>query len=412
VDYRDYYEGLYHVSARLGLDPFGTWMERCREVGIRPHLSIRMNDCHDPAAETSPLREDFFYEARRRGMMNGTRYGHYRNTLNYRFPEIRARFLALIEEQLLRYDVEGIELDFMRETVCFDYADKDRDTCVSIMTDFMRQVKATVDSIAAARGKKIQITVRLARDLDRALAFGFDARTYAKEGLVDVIVPSPRFHGSDSTIPVAEWQRECPHTLILPCIESFLSSDYCQAKNGVALHTAETVRGHAIAYREMGAEGIYTYNLFGQMDYVRDREIQRTLGEVEDMYRHPVRFITVGEDWDICPEGFSPIEPFPCRVEGKATFRYHTGKIPEGKTVVLRLGFTEGEPSDVRVTVGGVPVSDLRRTPMPHPAAAARKGTVCYAALIPIPQSPADITVERTGDAPVTITWVELDVRD
>ena len=116
VDYRDYYEGLYHVSARLGLDPFGTWMERCREIGIRPHLSIRMNDCHDPAAETSPLREDFFYEARRRGMMNGTRYGHYRNTLNYRFPEIRERFLALIEEQLLRYDVEGIELDFMRET--------------------------------------------------------------------------------------------------------------------------------------------------------------------------------------------------------------------------------------------------------------------------------------------------------
>ena len=229
---------------------------------------------------------------------------------------------------------------------------------------------------------------------------------------MDVIVPSPRFHGSDSTIPVARWQEECAGVLILPCIESFLSSDYCQAKNGVALQTAETVRGHAIAYREMGAPGIYTYNLFGQMDYLRDREVQRTLGEVAEMYRYPVRFITVGEDWDICPEGFAPIEPFPCPVEEEVFFRYRTGKIPEGKTVALRLGFTEGCPAHVSVSVNGIPVSDFRQTPMPHPVAAARKGTVCYTALIPTPVGGAEICVKRTGSSPVTVTWVELDVRD
>ena len=32
VDYRAFYEGLYHVSARLGLDPFGTWSDAARSA--------------------------------------------------------------------------------------------------------------------------------------------------------------------------------------------------------------------------------------------------------------------------------------------------------------------------------------------------------------------------------------------
>ena len=29
-----------------GIEPFSVWIKRCREIGIHPWLSVRMNDCH------------------------------------------------------------------------------------------------------------------------------------------------------------------------------------------------------------------------------------------------------------------------------------------------------------------------------------------------------------------------------
>ena len=71
VDYTDRYKGLYKFNKVCGIDPHTVWFRRCRELGINPWLSVRMNDCHCPDDDACFLRSDFFYEAREKGLMVG-----------------------------------------------------------------------------------------------------------------------------------------------------------------------------------------------------------------------------------------------------------------------------------------------------------------------------------------------------
>ena len=72
------------------------------------------------------------------------------------------------------------------------------DVCTGIMNGFIRSFKYIVKQAEEKFGHPIRITVRLTRDIDQSLRFGFDARTWAKEGLVDMIVPSPRWSNVDT----------------------------------------------------------------------------------------------------------------------------------------------------------------------------------------------------------------------
>ncbi len=59
VDYSNYY-GLHTFYNEQNIDIFAVWIEKCKEVGINPWLSLRMNDCHDPDAETSQFKRRAF----------------------------------------------------------------------------------------------------------------------------------------------------------------------------------------------------------------------------------------------------------------------------------------------------------------------------------------------------------------
>jgi len=325
---------------------------------------------------------------------------------------VRDRFLRYIGEQLERYHVYGVELDFMREIHCFDYAGADKDRCVSIMNDFMRSVKQTVTAAEKKKGRRIRIAVRLTCEVDKSLAFGFDARTWAKEGLVDLLIPSPRFHGSQSAIPVEEWKERCPETQILPCVESLLSSASAHAKNGVALMPLEVFRGHAASFLARGADGIYCYNLFGQMDPTRDALIHRTPDTAEELARLPRRYVTVGEDPDVCPQGFRPYQPLPLSpAKEPSALIFHTGEIPADQAVTLKIGLTEGEIESLTVAVNGIPVNAFSPVPMPTPENAAPVNTRCYAARIQPSGKAQTVTFQRNGSASATVTWCELDVQ-
>ena len=44
VDFSERYRGIYKLNKEYGVDPFRVWIRRCREIGIRPWITIRMND--------------------------------------------------------------------------------------------------------------------------------------------------------------------------------------------------------------------------------------------------------------------------------------------------------------------------------------------------------------------------------
>ncbi len=310
VNYKKEYGAVYTLNRQHGLDPFGVWIARTRQNGQRAWISLRMNDCHDPWEDTSFLRSDFYYEVQKNGWAVGPTLGRFpfRPYFNYAVPQVRQKMLDYIREQLAHYDVDGLELDFQREIVCFDYVNNP--DCHRIMTDFVRQVRGLVEEAAASWGHKIQLGVRLARDIAQNKIYGFDAVAWAQEQLVDVIIVTPRWASNDDDMPLAAWKAALPQVTVLAGLEVLVNRQCDEA-----FITADVARALAGKYLDKGADGVYMFNLFighGDDHAAHDaqfREIYRTCATLDKILSHSARYVVLWQD--IAPEGCAPYHPLP-----------------------------------------------------------------------------------------------------
>ncbi len=356
VDYTKEFGALTKIHQTYGVDPYDVWVKRTWERGMRPWLSVRMNDCHCPDEAACFLRSEFFYEAREKGWMIGDRYGYYRYCFDYAVPEVRERMLGYLREQLEQYDVYGLELDFQREILCFDY--ENHPDCHQIMTAFVREAKKLVDAASAKRGHKIALSARLSRDMAQSKRFGFDAVTWAREGLVDVLVPTPRWATNDDDMPIDAWKKALPEVAVQAGLEVLVNRQTFDAAI-----TAEAARALSAKYLAQGSDGIYLFNHFighGSSD-VQDeqfREIYRTCGTLEEALRHPSRYVVMWQD--TTPAGDAPYKPLPITLfaDGEAqTLPMNLGILPEACTCTLTLGLEEGDGASLEVAVNDAPVS-------------------------------------------------------
>ena len=230
------------------------WIEHCKEIGIRPWFSVRMNDHHYCREQTSFLRGDFFYEALKNGWVLGDGYRSGFRDWDYAVPQVRQKMLDYISEQLDALDVYGVELDFMREPKCVKYKDPG-DHC-AVMTSFMESVKAVVAKKEAKRGHPIRIAARLPRDPMLARRIGFDAREWARLGVIDAVSPSGHWLCTDNAMPIAEWA-------------DMLSPYGTEVWAGMEMNlperlmiTAETAKAHTAQYAAQGSARTYVYNLY------------------------------------------------------------------------------------------------------------------------------------------------------
>lgn len=350
VDYYGRYCGLYAFNKRFGLDPYAVWFRRCREKGLHPWISIRMDDTHCPEEEACFLRSDFFYEASEKGWMVGDSYGYYRRAFDYAVPEVREIMAGYIEEQILRYDVDGIELDFSREMICFDYVNNP--DCARILNAFMRDIKKFVEKAEEKHGHRIRIGVRLMRDIEQNLVYGMDAATWVKEGLVDLIVVCPRWASCDSDMPIGTWKAAFPDVEISAGI-----TDLVHCVPGALPLSPAVVGGYALRYLSDAADSVYLFNFFinpkdtGKMTQVYT-EINKTCGMTETILERPYRHVVTYQD--IAPVGYTPWQPLPiAAAKEPVQLDIRLGQVPADRTTALLVGFTEGSPEDVEITVNG-----------------------------------------------------------
>ena len=97
-----------------GVDPMQRMIDRCRRKGIRPWVSIRMNDVHDAHLARSPLHSRFWLDHRDYWRYPDRFTAWNDRCLNYGLAPVREHALALIREVCERYDVDGLELDWNR----------------------------------------------------------------------------------------------------------------------------------------------------------------------------------------------------------------------------------------------------------------------------------------------------------
>ncbi len=369
VDYRKRFSGFYTVCKTYGIDPIKVWLNRCRDIGLNPWVSFRMNDCHFPDEKTCFWRPELFYEARERGWMIGEKYGYFKNCLNYAIPEIRSIWLSYIDEQLSRYDMYGVELDFLREIYCFDYLNEP-DIC-NIMTDFIRNVREIIRKHEKIKGHSIRLAVRLMRDINQCKAFGFDVLLWDKEKLIDIAVLSARWETSDSDMPISEWKSRLKNTCVCAGLETLLAPSTSSQFSA----TPEVVRGYVNKYLSEGSDGIYFFNYYCVPNDFSDKEMLRTsrsmkifttCKNLDSVEKNPMRYIVTRQD--IAPHGFQKYEPLPIPIDknGK-TITLKLGRLSKNRKVTLIVGYQGIRPEDVTLISSGKKYEKMKReNPKPH----------------------------------------------
>lgn len=350
VDYSRF-GGIYKVFTEYGIDIFEEMYKTVKDLNIRPWLTLRMNDAHYGYDETAYLRSNLYYEAQRDGMMIGDHYGYYAHNYNFAYEKIRNAMLEYIEELFLRYDVFGYQLDFIREIFCFDYVNE---TCIcDIMTDFIREVKDIVKKAEAKFGHPMKLSVRFGRSIEHNKVFGFDAETWVKEGLVDVLVPSPRWEVTDSAVPVDEWKALAGENVaIWAGMESRMTN-----KSKV---TADYVKGYSAGFYAKGADGVYFDNF-----YQLGSDGPSIWGfERKDLSQGVRKYVVTYQD--IVPEGLSGYKPLPLSLKNqKEELVVCMGEVKNTETVHLILAMEDAYLSSPTVKLNGVGSSsrELIETP-------------------------------------------------
>ncbi len=320
-------EYLYRTYTEFGLDPVQIILDTVRAGGIRPWITLRMNDAHFGYDETAFLRDDFFYVAKENGWMIGDRYGYFGHCLDYGCEPVRARMLSFIGEILDKYDIFGLELDFMREIFSFDYLSNPN--CRDQMNGFISDVRALCMKAGARRGHPVRLMVRVPRSIEDAYVFGFDVGAWVRNGWIDAIVPTPRWEIVDDAIPVAAWKA-----LVGEDVAVFPGLEILCVNHSMLTH--ETAKAYSAAWNTQGADGLY----FNNHDYATPEHVK-----VYGLHRDTVlegtrRYIVTYQD--IAAEGNPQYWPLPMTVDGQGTMQLCIGPVRKGERLTVYANVTDG----------------------------------------------------------------------
>ena len=237
--------------------PLTAMVGLCHEAGMDIFPSLRMNSHY--ATDASSHRggrfrrdhpdlligrgEETFPEG---SIEWGVSYG-----ADYAHAQVRAHMAAVINELFERFDVDGVELDFMRHPAFFriDEAYANR----YLMTDLLRKVRGRMSELSATKGRTLELSVRVPPTLADAARIGLDVKQWMAEGLVDIVVAGGGFMPFD--MPLEEFVAAAQGTgcQVYGCIEHLRPAV-----------DEPTVKAIASRFWSAGAAGVYLFNYFGK----------------------------------------------------------------------------------------------------------------------------------------------------
>lgn len=143
--------GQYMLS---GGDMLAVFVERCRAKGLSPFVSYRLNDAHgkewvDTTDGTVPSWAGHalsrFYKEHPEYRIGTNIDNWYKRVQNWAIPEVRQHKFDFIEEICRNYDIDGLELDFMRHCSLFNTSTTTVSQRKNIINGFISQVRSLLD---------------------------------------------------------------------------------------------------------------------------------------------------------------------------------------------------------------------------------------------------------------------------
>ncbi len=261
-----YFEYVYYRVRRYilaGGDPVADTVTRAKEKGVAIFFSYRMNDTHMLDAPDSPNIDAFWrdHPEYRIGDVPGESPMVASKTLrlmqNWLLMEVREHYYAIFEELLAMYDVDGLEFDLMRSPAFFppERVDEGR----SVFTDFVRRVRALLDRVGEARGKRLQLSVRVPPSIDVAYLAGLDVRKWDAEGLIDIVNVNSSFY-TTVNIDIEGYKAALSSARVVGEMQFAVAGGKAIGTNTCRKMTCELFRTFAQNFLERGADGLSLYN--------------------------------------------------------------------------------------------------------------------------------------------------------
>ena len=350
---------------RRGVDHVERWLARCRQRGIEGWLSVRMNDLHFNHIPGAFWHCTFWRERPDLWVVPGDEAGAGR-AYNYGKREVREHHLALIRELLERYDLDGIELDWIRTPPYFPPGTEEENG--QVLTAFTGEVRDLANAAASRLGHPVKVGARLPTRMDSGRHLGLDGLAWAREGIVDQLVLSSLVAVIEFDMPVAEWKQslgDLPVSVVAQfgtCSYSFPGSS-AHGADAQIQSTPEYLRGAAAAAFDQGADSVYLFNhcYFESEHGRRDRlcRILESIGSTEALAGKPRRHAITYPEITAAGESDFAALPVDLSATDSAVFELPVGAPEEGAPwSAVVLGFDrDGDsphPQDLAVSVNGV----------------------------------------------------------
>ena len=355
------------ATFRGGLDPYRVMIDRAREKGIVPWLSMRMNDLHSISdtevwkcfGSTLGERHPEYQRNPKAVAKKGTPWTDL--ALDYAHEEVRERMLRGLAEMLEKYDADGFEFDWLRfEHHLTPGREEELGWC---LTDFMRRARAVVDAAAKRRGHPITVAARVTSTPEAAKGLGTDALLWAQEGIIDVIIPCNFLVQTDFRMPLRRWLEEAraknPKVRVVAGCDQKVTKQYPISWYNLQLMTPEEYYGWFELMLTQGATGFYFFNHF-------------------DIPRHRMKFVTTDRltyervararrayplSWhETVPNRAMSERWLPATTTERHDLTIPIGRAPQtGKAMVL-LGFASEPDASVKASVrlNGVAASEFK----------------------------------------------------
>ena len=332
-----------------GHDPFGILVQEFKDAGITALAGYRVNDHHGSPSSWTPWEREHtewslgketgvWREHKAVGDRGWREIGDLRQ-MDYAIEGVRARRLALLQEIVTRYDVDGIQLDFGRTAPFLSEPKREK---AYLLTQFVRDVRTMLDEVSAGGRRRLVLAAILPWDLDFCEREGLEVGRWIKEELVSYVSPGEWYY-ADWNIPLAGWVELTRGTTcrLYPMTCTMVSSTTAISPgkrvflgDDSQIFDGPKIRSLAETFYSQGAEGIMFYNfhvskfenyypvLRDWTDEAKIRSMTRHYYYARRLKYVPTEHYSFG-----LPDGYAPGEreaftPFPLDQTGDQ-FAYH-----------------------------------------------------------------------------------------
>lgn len=266
----DHFRDNMRALEALGTDAIRLTADFCRQRSVEVFYTYRVNDLHLAQGGSMNVERSTWWREHPEYWLGAVAdiaeegMGKYPATdprhwgwasLNFEMPQVRAYLLSILEDVAGRYDLDGLEIDFIRAPLLFRPNLEGKPATAAqrdILTGFMHQVRLIAVRASMKRNRPMLVSARVPATVSRCRYIGIDIEPWLAAGHLDMMSLGGGY------VPfTSDWKEmvDLGHRHGVPVYPVISASGMRGPYAAI-----EAWRGAAMNIWQSGADGVYLFN--------------------------------------------------------------------------------------------------------------------------------------------------------